>query len=341
MKKAILGVFLVLVLADVFTVLYSIFNAPYPGIVPIGDPTAYRNIYIHVPVAVTSYILFGLATILAALYIARNREKYEHMAHSFIIVGLVYSAAALVTGSIWANESWGSAWNWDPRETGVLMMFIAYLVYVLIRRSIRDPLKSKRISMAYAIIAFSTVPISFALPYVVPSLHPVTSDTGSFLVGTAAMIFGIRMLLVIMTSIMLTILYMKGWLDKRILVIPVIVAIAVLFVTAYDYRGDTGIVVNATLTGEGMLLEVYTGGETLCLAYNGTSPVKPETITLEDGTVWPTIVKHTIKYELGPQQGECYTATSLEVINHWSVYADTFFYFILIYAVIIFIINRG
>jgi ABC-type transport system involved in cytochrome c biogenesis permease subunit len=36
----------------------------------------------------------------------------------------------LVTGAIWAYAAWGRSWGWDPKETGALITWIVYLIYL-------------------------------------------------------------------------------------------------------------------------------------------------------------------------------------------------------------------
>jgi ABC-type transport system involved in cytochrome c biogenesis permease subunit len=42
-------------------------------------------------------------------------------------VGLLFLAAGIAFGAIWANESWGRYWGWDPKETWSLITFFVYL----------------------------------------------------------------------------------------------------------------------------------------------------------------------------------------------------------------------
>jgi len=45
-------------------------------------------------------------------------------------VGLLFLAAGIIFGAIWANESWGRYWGWDPKETWSLITFFVYLAIV-------------------------------------------------------------------------------------------------------------------------------------------------------------------------------------------------------------------
>jgi Domain of unknown function (DUF4914)/Cytochrome C assembly protein len=46
--------------------------------------------------------------------------------HLTLIVGLYLMTAGVFLGGIWANESWGCYWGWDPKETWVLVTVLVY-----------------------------------------------------------------------------------------------------------------------------------------------------------------------------------------------------------------------
>jgi heme exporter protein C len=86
-------------------------------------------------------------------------------------LGLIYGAITLITGSIWANAAWGTYWNWDPRETATIILWIAYMGYISLKFSIENIEKRAVIGAVYNILAFSTVPLSY-LSIRLRSLHP-------------------------------------------------------------------------------------------------------------------------------------------------------------------------
>lgn len=184
MVKKIITLLIALILYATL-ILYTVYYGPYPATVPLGDPSAYKNTYIHVPIAVSSYLLFTVAMIYSILYIKRKSVELAEKSHNYIIVGLVLATLTLAQGSLWAKESWGTYWNWDPRETGILLLWLSYLVYLAIRNSITDREKMLRVSSAYAIAAYVMVPFSFSLPYVLRSLHPRIQETTQMMGGEA------------------------------------------------------------------------------------------------------------------------------------------------------------
>jgi heme exporter protein C len=255
---------LILVVDAVATVL-AVLRAPYPAFVTLGSPAAYLNIYIHVPVAINSYVLYTGAFIAAILFLVKRREIYDRYVYAFIVVASMYAAYTLISGNLWARESWGAAWNWDPRETGVLLLFIAYLVYFALRASISDPDRAPVVSATYAIAAYSMVPISYAAPRIAASsLHPTKALLQGFMEQPEVRAyFYTKLLLVLLIGLIATKLYVNrdklGIDGKRALKIgAAIAALLMIGVSAYlaaEYRGGTvtrvyavfGVPDNATL----------------------------------------------------------------------------------------------
>jgi len=95
---------------------------------------------IHVAVIASSYGFLGLACILGFLNLImmglqshKNQEKVEHAIISLssigemtIIAGLGLLTIGTFLGGIWANESWGRYWAWDPKESWALITILVY-----------------------------------------------------------------------------------------------------------------------------------------------------------------------------------------------------------------------
>jgi len=101
-----------------------------PAELVMGD--LYRILYIHVPMAWICYLAFAISFIASILFLKTRNHAFDTTAEVSAILGIVYGMAALISGSIWADATWGTYWNWDPRETTTLILWIAYLGYVSI-----------------------------------------------------------------------------------------------------------------------------------------------------------------------------------------------------------------
>jgi ABC-type transport system involved in cytochrome c biogenesis permease subunit len=113
-------------------------------------------------------ILFGFKTekLRAALPAAEKLDSLMYKTASVAFAGL---AILLITGAIWANESWGRYWGWDSKETGA---FVAWLTYGgFLHARIAHGLTGKR-SAYFAIVAFVLVIFTYlGVSYLLPGLH--------------------------------------------------------------------------------------------------------------------------------------------------------------------------
>jgi heme exporter protein CcmC len=53
--------------------------------------------------------------------------------------GLTFTLIALVTGALWGQPMWGTWWEWDPRLTSFLILFLFYLGYIALWQAIENP----------------------------------------------------------------------------------------------------------------------------------------------------------------------------------------------------------
>lgn len=95
---------------------------------------------IHVSVITASYGFLGLSALLAfivlVLFIFLNEKNKEFMVLTFkeltainemsLIIGLVLVTIGNFLGGVWANESWGRYWGWDPKETWAAVTILVY-----------------------------------------------------------------------------------------------------------------------------------------------------------------------------------------------------------------------
>jgi len=88
----------------------------------------------HVVIITIGYSATYLAGFLAALYILRgaftrslDRDTavaIERMVYGIICFAALFSLVGTILGGIWADQSWGRFWGWDPKENGALIIVI-------------------------------------------------------------------------------------------------------------------------------------------------------------------------------------------------------------------------
>ncbi len=57
-------------------------------------------------------------------------ENLDTLSYRVISVGFLLLTVGLISGSVWANEAWGSWWSWDPKETWALISWLVYAAYL-------------------------------------------------------------------------------------------------------------------------------------------------------------------------------------------------------------------
>lgn len=118
-----------------------------------------RIMYVHVPVAIASYLAFLVTAIGSAVYLWKKTEGWDLLAAASAEVGVVFTGLTLATGSIWGKIAWGTWWEWDARLTSTLLLFVLYLGYLALRRAILDPVVRAERAAIVGLIAFANVPI--------------------------------------------------------------------------------------------------------------------------------------------------------------------------------------
>jgi ABC-type transport system involved in cytochrome c biogenesis permease subunit len=119
--------------------------------------------------------------ILLTLVNARNRERISETVDELTLInfrsltlGLYFLTVGTFLGAVWANESWGRYWGWDPKETWSL---ITIIVYTLVIHSRMIPgMKDIFTFNLLSVFAFSSVLMTyFGVNYYLPGLHSYAS----------------------------------------------------------------------------------------------------------------------------------------------------------------------
>jgi heme exporter protein C len=151
-------------------VIIAVFLLPPPQ-AQLGDVS--RVFFFHVPMAWIAVLAFLLSLIFSLQYLRKKDLNYDAQARTAARLGLLFTVLATISGSIFAKTSWGSFWNWDPRETSIFILLLIYGAYFALRSAVEIPERKASLSAVYAILAFFTVPfLVFVIPRVYQSLHP-------------------------------------------------------------------------------------------------------------------------------------------------------------------------
>src|SRR5438046_1554949 len=154
--------------------------------------------YFHVPIALTSYALFGWGAWKALLVLWKRDERADIESYVAIHLGVIFGALTLVTGSIWARASWGVWWAWSSHQLVLfLVLFLFYCAYFMLRFSVEPGQRCANLSAVYALFGIALIPVSFlAIRLAERFIHPVvftrngppmeTSQFATFCVALAA-----------------------------------------------------------------------------------------------------------------------------------------------------------
>ena len=73
--------------------------------------------------------------------------------------GAVFTALALITGSLWGKPMWGTYWAWDARLTSELVLLFIYFGYIALWSAIEDPVRAGRAAAILAFVGAVDLPI--------------------------------------------------------------------------------------------------------------------------------------------------------------------------------------
>jgi len=143
--------------------------------------------YFHVAASWSGMLGFLVATVAAIAYLKTNDLRWDTASLAGVEIGMVFIALGIISGSIWARPVWNTWWTWDPRLTTTLIMELIYSAYLLLRGGVDDPVRRAKLSAVYAIVGFTSVPLTFISIRVFRTIHPVLVGSSDPSLGTFAM----------------------------------------------------------------------------------------------------------------------------------------------------------
>lgn len=154
-----------------------------PAIGPLVPVLVSYWLNIHVTIITASYGFLGLAALVGALVLillmfkGRGREHVreaivtlDNLNKHIIIAGLGLLTVGTLLGGVWANESWGRYWGWDPKETWALITILVYAVVLHFRWI--PQMRSLWLNATVSMAAVSSVVMTyFGVNYFLSGLH--------------------------------------------------------------------------------------------------------------------------------------------------------------------------
>ena len=124
-----------------------------------GD--AYRIIFIHVPAAWLSMVLYVALAAWAAVGWAFRVRLASVLARAIAPTGAMFTLVALWTGALWGKPTWGTWWVWDARLTSEMILLFLYLGYMALVASIDEPRRADSAGALLAVVGVANVPVIY------------------------------------------------------------------------------------------------------------------------------------------------------------------------------------
>lgn len=118
-----------------------------------------RIMYLHVPaawMAMAVYLIMGIASFFGLIF---RHSLADAAAKAAAPIGAVFTALALLTGSLWGKPMWGTWWEWDGRMTSVLVLFLFYIGYIALHASIDDEVRAAKSTAILALVGLVNLPV--------------------------------------------------------------------------------------------------------------------------------------------------------------------------------------
>ena len=118
-----------------------------------------RIMYIHVPSAYMSMMIYALMAAMGFVGLVWHVRIAEILAISSAPIGAMFTALALISGSLWGRPTWGTYWVWDARLTSELVLLFLYLGVIGLYSAYDEPRKAARAAALLALVGLVNLPI--------------------------------------------------------------------------------------------------------------------------------------------------------------------------------------
>lgn len=156
-------------LVFLFPVFSGLLNILKPSTKPLLPALRSPWLFFHVMSCMISYSFFIFSGVAGLINFFRPSEKNIDVLYSMIRSGFVLLTVGIITGSIWACDSWGNFWSWDPKEIWAFISWFYYLIVIHMMKTsgIKNKVFSFMLFFGFLLIAFTY----FGVSYILPGLH--------------------------------------------------------------------------------------------------------------------------------------------------------------------------
>jgi heme exporter protein C len=136
-----------------------------------------RIFYFHVPLAIMTFLAFGVVALASGLFLWRGSRVWDRLAYASAEIGVLFCTLVLITGPIWAKPVWGTWWTWDARLTTTLILWLIYCAYLMLRNVSVSEDQGARYAAVLGIVGAVDIPIINRSVYWWRTIHPAVLIT--------------------------------------------------------------------------------------------------------------------------------------------------------------------
>jgi len=144
-------------------------HAPYESTMGLVQ----KIFYFHVPAWFAMFTAIGVCGVASLVYLFTNRATADRLAVSAAEVAVLFGLMGLVTGPLWGRKAWGVWWQWDARLTMALLLELAFVAYLLVRKY-GGP-GSDKLAAAVGLFGTAVSPFVYVSVNIWRTIHPKTS----------------------------------------------------------------------------------------------------------------------------------------------------------------------
>ena len=124
----------------------------------------------HVSLIMISYSLFAFMAVIAGVDLVKKDARLDALNRLMLYPAEIFLTIGIFLGAIWANQSWGTYWSWDPKEVWALISMLIYCVPLHVESL--PVMRKAKVHDIYLIMAFLSILMTyFGVNYLLGGMH--------------------------------------------------------------------------------------------------------------------------------------------------------------------------